>query len=72
MADPKPVTLTQVAAADYEGFDPAPMVVVGSIPVAAGDVTSLTAVPASFADLAAVQTYLSTLVTELKSSDYFS
>jgi len=35
-------------------------------------VVSLTAVPASFADLAAVRTYLNTLVTQLKSSPYFS
>lgn len=72
MAEPKPIALTQVATADYEGHDPAPMVVVGSVPVAAADVVALTAVPASFADLAAVRTYLNTLVTQLKSSPYFS
>lgn len=33
---------------------------------------NLTAVPASFADLAAARTYLNTLVTELKSSPYFN
>lgn len=72
MAEPKPIALTQVATADYEGYDPTPMVVVGSVPVAAADVVALTAVPASFADLAAVRTYLNTLVTQLKSSPYFS
>lgn len=70
---PKPVTLTQVDADDYDSaLAPQPLVVVGEIPVPAGDVVALTPVPASFADLAAVQTYLTTLVTELKSSDYFS
>ncbi len=71
MAAPKPITLVSGDADDFEGA-PQPFAVIGSVPVAAGDVTALTAVPASFADLAAVRTYLNTLVTELKSSDYFS
>ncbi len=71
--EPKPISLSQVDANDYTGaFDPQPFVVVGEIPVPAGDVVALTAVPASFADLAAVRTHLNTLVTELKSSDHFS
>ena len=72
MAAAKPVTLTVVDPGDYEGPAPKPLAVVGSIPVAADDVVALTAVPASFADLAAVQTYLATLVGEIKSSDSFS
>lgn len=69
--DPKPITLTQ-SATNPSAYDPQEMVVVGSIPVAAADVKTLTAVPASFADLAAVRTYLNTLVTELKSSPNFN
>lgn len=68
----KPVKLTQVATGSYTGPEPKPLLVVGEIPVAASDVVALTAVPASFADEAAVRTYLNTLVTELKSSDFFS
>jgi hypothetical protein len=34
--------------------------------------TALTAVPGSFADLAAVRTYLNTVIGEIKSSPYFS
>lgn len=71
MAQPKPITLVTGTAADFEGA-PQPMAVIGSVPVASADVKSLTAVPASFADLAAVRTYLNTLVTELKSSVYFN
>jgi hypothetical protein len=71
MVSPKPITLVSGDAADFQA-DAQPFAVIGSVPVAAGDVTALTAVPASFADLAAVRTYLNTLVTELKSSDYFS
>lgn len=71
MADPKPITLTQ-SATNPSVFDPQPFVVVGNIPVPASAVQALTAVPASFADLAAVRTYLNTLVTELKASPYFS
>jgi len=66
MADPKPITLTRSATNPGAGA-PAPMVVVGDFPS-----TALTAVPGSFADLAAVRTYLNTLVTEMKSSPYFS
>lgn len=71
MAQPKPITLISGDAEDFAA-DPQPFAVIGSVPVAADDVVSLTAVPASFADLAAVRTYLNTLVTELKSSDYFA
>jgi len=71
MADPKPVVLTQSATATTD-FDPEPLVIIGDIPVAAAQVTALTVVPGSFADLAAVRTYLNTLVTEQKSSPYFS
>lgn len=67
----RPVTITQVPAATYAGqhpnLRPEKLVVVGDLAS-----TALTAVPASFADLAAVRTYLNTLVTELKSSPYFS
>ncbi len=69
MADPKPIALTQVAANAYDGPAPKPYVVVGDVP--AGTPVTLTAVPASFADLAAVRTYLNTLVTQLKSSSLF-
>lgn len=69
--DPKPIIITQ-SATNPSAYEPEELVVVGSIPVASADVKSLTAVPASFADLAAVRTYLNTLVTELKSSVYFN
>lgn len=65
----KPISLTQVDTGDYAGPKPKAYVVVGDIPV--GDPVSLTAVPASFADEAAVRTYLATLVSELKSSSAF-
>lgn len=52
MADSKPVVVTRVATASYKGPDPKPLVVVGALP----------AVPATFADLAAVRTYLAALV----------
>jgi hypothetical protein len=71
MAAPKPITLVSGDADDFQA-DAQPFAVIGSVPVAASDVKTLTAVPASFADLAAVRTYLNTLVTELKSSIYFS
>ena len=72
-AKAKPVTLTQVSAGTYGTNAPTPkaLLVVGEIPVPVGDVVTLTAVPASFADEAAVRTYLNTLVTQLKTSDYF-
>lgn len=71
--EPRPVSLTQVAIEDFDSSRaPEGIVIVGDIPVAAADVVALTAVPASFADLAAVRTYLNTLVTQLKSSPYFS
>lgn len=67
----KPVTITNVSAATYAtqrpNIRPQKLVVVGDIAS-----TALTVVPASFADLAAVRTYLNTHVTELKSSPYFS
>lgn len=66
MTAPKPITLTR-SATNTAGGAPQPMVVIGDFPS-----TALTAVPGSFADLAAVQTYLATLVGELKSSPYFS
>ena len=66
----KPVTISQVAANAYAGVEPKPLVVVGDIP--AGTPVALTAVPGTFADLAAVRTYLNTLVTELKTSGSFS
>lgn len=69
MVSPKPVTLT-AGPNPNPGLDPEPLVVVGAIPVATP--TALTAVPAVFGDLAAVRTYLDTLVGELKGSPYFS
>jgi len=71
MAAAKPVALTQRAAVSGEPA-PEPLVIVGLLPAGALTVQALTAVPASFADLAAVRTYLNTLVTELKASAYFS
>lgn len=71
MVAAKPVTLTQRAAVAGERV-PEPLVVVGDLPVPAGAVVALTVVPGTFADEAAVRTYLNTLVTELKSSPYFS
>ena len=60
MPQPKPITLTQIAAEDYQGAgEPQPLVIVG------GDITGidpqaaiadLGATPASFADLAAART----------------
>lgn len=69
MADPKPITLTS-GANPNPSLDPQPFVVVGGVPLPTP--TSLTAVPATFADEAAVRTYLNTLVTELKASPYFN
>lgn len=66
MPAPKPIVLTRAATNTASG-DPEPMVVIGDFPT-----TALTAVPGSFADLAAVQTYLGTLVGQLKASPYFS
>lgn len=71
MVAPRPVSLTQSATNTAAG-KPRPLQVVGTIPVAASQVTALPAVPGTFADLAAVQTYLASLVTALKSSDYFA
>lgn len=72
----RPVALTQVTEAAYANTHPhvrpQKLVIVGDMPVPAADVVALTAVPATFADEAAVRAYLLTLVTELKSSDYFS
>lgn len=67
----RPVVLTQ-AAVSPDGYDGEPLVIIGGIPAGAVSSSALTAVPASFADLAAVRTYLNTLVTELKASPYFS
>lgn len=71
MTDPKPFTLTQRAAVAGE-LTPEPLVLVGSLPAGGYTVQALTVVPATFADEAAVRTYLNTLVTELKASPYFS
>lgn len=71
MGAPKPVVLTQ-SATNPGDLAPEPLVVVGNLPVPAAQVQALTVVPASFADEAAVRTYLNTLVTELKASPYFS
>ncbi len=72
MVAPKPVVLTQSATNPSTLGAPEPLVIVGNLPVPAAQVTALTVVPASFADLDAVRTYLNTLVTELKASPYFS
>lgn len=69
---PKPVTLVPVDADDYTGFTPEPLAVIGGIAPLPDEVVSLTAVPATFADEAAVRTYLDTLVTQLKSSPHFN
>lgn len=71
MVAPKPIVVTQRSAVAGEPA-PQPLVVVGKLPAGSFTETALTAVPASFADLAAVRTYLNTLVTELKGSPYFS
>jgi len=72
MVAPKPVVLTQSATNPSTLGAPEPLVIVGNLPVPAAQVQALTVVPAEFADLAAVRTYLNTLVTELKASPYFS
>jgi hypothetical protein len=72
MAEPKPVTITVIEPGDYTGPTPEPLALIGDIPPAALTVQALTAVPASFADLAAVRTFFNTHMTELKASDYFS
>lgn len=51
-------------------FAPEPVEIYGV--AAASTPVNLTAVPATFADEAAVRAYLNTLVTELKSSPYFN
>lgn len=61
MATAKPVVLTKVASLAAGSADPKPLVVVGPIPFG-----TITPVPASFADLAAVRTYLATLVGQLQ------
>jgi hypothetical protein len=53
MADSKPISVTRVASGSYSGPDPKPLVIVGD---------AVPAVPATFADLAAVRTYLASLV----------
>lgn len=72
MVAPKPIVLTQSATNPSTLGAPEPLVIVGNLPVPAAQVQALTVVPASFADLDAVRTYLNTLVTELKASPYFS
>lgn len=69
MNAPKPITLTS-GSNPNPGYDPQPMVVVGGIPLPVP--ATLTAVPATFADEAAVRTFLATLVGELKASPYFN
>ena len=71
MVKGKPVKITKVAENAYSGPTPKPLLHVGELPVPAPTPTTLTAVPASFADVAAVKTYLDTLVGELKGSPYF-
>jgi hypothetical protein len=73
MVAAKPVALTQASSnpASNKGA-PEPLQIIGKMPAGAFTETSLTAVPASFADLAAVKTYLDTLVGQLKGSPYFS
>lgn len=72
MVAPKPIVLTQSATNPSTLGAPEPLVIVGNLPVPAAQVQALTVVPASFADLDEVRTYLNTLVTELKASPYFS
>lgn len=67
----KPVVFTQ-AASSPDGYEGEPLQIVGKLPAGAFNETALTAVPASFADLAAVRTYLNTLVGELKAGPYNS
>jgi hypothetical protein len=66
-------TLKYVAPTTPEAeltFAPEPVEIYGV--AASSTPVTLTAVPASFADEAAVRAYLLTLVTELKSSPYFN
>lgn len=66
--DPKPITLTTVAADDYEGFEPQPFVVVGDAvipepqPAIADQATA-----GAFADLAAANTAHNSLVAKVNS-----
>lgn len=71
MVAPKPVSIVTGTAASFVG-EAEPLAIVGALPIPTAQVKALTAVPATFADLAAVRTYLNTLVTEIKASDYFS
>ena len=65
--DPKPVTLTQIPAEDYEGAGaPQPLVIVG------GDITDIDPQPAianqgalTVGDIAAAQTAVNALVTKI-------
>lgn len=68
---PQPITISQ-AATNPGSYDPKPLQLIGKLPNGAFTETVLTAVPATFADEAAVRTYLATLVGELKASPYFS
>lgn len=66
-------TLKYVAPTTPEAnlvFAPEPVEIYG-VPGSEAPV-ALTAVPETFADEAAVRTYLNTLVTQLKSSPYFN
>ena len=70
MARPKPITLTHIDEADFDGpYAPQPFVAVGDVPfqpaIEPVEFDGFTPVPASFADEDAVQAYLETLVGEL-------
>ena len=72
MPAPKPITVTYTPTNQYDGaYDPQPFEIVGPAPQAAITPVELTDVPATFADLAAVRSYLNTLVGELQSSVVF-
>lgn len=55
MADPKPISLTQVDAADFdEDFEPEPFVIIGEMPAAGGEAVTwatLSGKPATFAPI---------------------
>lgn len=63
---PKPVTLTQTNAQNYEGgFDPQPLIVVGSIPGAGITPQAAPTIDAAPADASAVASDLQDLVDAL-------
>ena len=72
MADPKPVTLTQVDTGAYTGaYSPQPLVIVGSVP---GEVTPQAAptIDVTPADATAVATDLQAVVTALIAAGVFT